>query len=384
MEPERVRVVVPAVGGAFGARVSTYPEHVVVAALARSLARPVRQRDSRSESMQAMSHGRAQVQDVELGATRDGVITDLRARIVADGGAYPGDGVIVVGGTRLMISGPYRIPRVEVHLRLAATNTTPIGAYRGAGRPEATALLERMVDLLAARLDLDPAEVRRRNFIPADAFPHHTPSGARYDSGDYAGALERLLEVAGYRQLRAEQVERRRRGDREQLGIGLSCYVEITGFGSEFGAVRVEEGGRVTVLTGTSPHGQGHETAWAQIVAATLGVPLDQVRVVHSDTALVARGDGTMGSRSLQVGGSAVLRAGEQVVEQARQLAAHLLEAPPEDVVVHPGLGVGVAGAPATALSWAELAEAAADPARRPAGMDGGLAAEVDFSMDGS
>jgi aerobic carbon-monoxide dehydrogenase large subunit len=140
----------------------------------------------------------------------------------------------------------------------------------------------------------------------------------------------------------------------------------------------------VTVLTGTSPHGQGHETAWAQIVAATLGVPLDQVRVVHSDTALVARGDGTMGSRSLQVGGSALLRAGEQVVEQARQLAAHLLEAPPEDVVVHPGLGVGVAGAPATALSWAELAEAAADPARRPAGMDGGLAAEVDFSMDGS
>jgi aerobic carbon-monoxide dehydrogenase large subunit len=384
MEPERVRVIIPAVGGAFGARIATFPEHVVVAALARRLGRPVRQRESRSETMLATCHGRAQVQDVELGATRDGVVTDLRVQLVADGGAYPGDAAIMPGGTRLMICGPYRIPRVEVRTRIAVTNTAPIGAYRGAGRPEATALLERMLDQLAGRLGMDPAEVRRRNLIPADAFPHETASGARYDSVDYARSLERLLEVAGYERLRAEQAERRRRGDREQLGIGLSCYVEITGFGSEFGAVRVEDGGQVTALTGTSPHGQGHETAWAQIVASTLGVPLDQVRVVHSDTALVARGEGTMGSRSLQVGGSAVLRASEQVVDRARRLAAHLLEAPPEDVVVHQGLGVGVAGAPATALSWAALAEAAADPARRPAGMDDGLAAEVDFAMDGS
>ena len=384
MDQERVRVVVPAVGGAFGARIHTYPEQVAVAALAWRLGRPVRYVESRSETMLAMTHGRAQVQEVELAATRDGRITGLRARLLADGGAYPADATPMLSSTRFMASGVYRIAKVEVAWECVATNTTPVAAYRGAGRPEATAMIQRAVDLLAARLGIDPAELRRRNLIPARAFPYTTATRARYDSGDYQGALDRVLAAAGYEELRGEQAARRQRGDVRQLGIGLSVYVEVTGFGSEFGEVVVEPDGRITARTGVSPHGQGHETAFAQLVAATLGVGADQVGVVHSDTFAVPRGEGTMGSRSLQVGGSAVAGAATQVLEKARALAAHLLEAPAEDVAVFPGEGLGVAGAPSTALAWAELAAAAADPDRRPPGMDAGLAAAVDFEMEHS
>ena len=384
MDQERVRVVVPAVGGAFGARIHTYPEQVAVAALAWRLGRPVRYVENRSETMLAMTHGRAQVQEVELAATRDGRITGLRARLLADGGAYPADATPMLSSTRYMASGVYRIAKVEVAWECVATNTTPVAAYRGAGRPEATAMIERAVDLLAARLGIDPAELRRRNLIPARAFPYTTATRARYDSGDYQGALDRVLAAAGYEELRGEQAARRQRGDVRQLGIGLSVYVEVTGFGSEFGEVVVEPDGRITARTGVSPHGQGHETAFAQLVAATLGVGADQVGVVHSDTFAVPRGEGTMGSRSLQVGGSAVAGAATQVLEKARALAAHLLEAPAEDVAVFPGEGLGVAGAPSTALAWAELAAAAADPDRRPPGMDAGLAAAVDFEMEHS
>jgi carbon-monoxide dehydrogenase large subunit len=380
---ERVRVIVPAVGGGFGARIATYPEQVAVAALARRIGRPVRYLESRSESMLAMSHGRAQVQEVELGATRDGRLTGLRARLLGDGGAYPGDAGYLPGSTRRMASGVYRIPRIEVATACVVTNTTPVAAYRGAGRPEATAMLERAMDLLAAELGMDPAELRRRNLIQPDEFPYRTPTKARYDSGDYPAVLERVLEAAGYPALRAEQAERRRRRDRCQLGVGLSVYVEMTGFGSEYGAVAVEPDGRVTVRTGTSPHGQGHETAFSQLVAATLGVDPEEVTVLHSDTALLPRGDGTMASRSLQVGGSAVLRAAEQVLDKARRLAAHLLEARVEDVAVFPGEGLGAAGAPSTALPWRELAAAAAELARRPAGMAPGLDAATDFELPG-
>src|SRR5215211_5919216 len=335
MAPERVRVVVPAVGGAFGARIITYPEQVAVAALARRLGRPVRHVDGRSETMLAMTHGRAQVQELELAATRDGRITGLRARL-------------------------------------------------GAGRPEATSMVERAVDLLAARLHLDPAEVRRRNLIPARAFPYTTATRARYDSGDYQRALDLVLEAAGYDELRASQARRRQGGEVRQLGIGLSLYVEVTGFGSEYGQVEVGPDGRVTARTGVSPHGQGHETAFARLVAGTLGVDHDRVTVVHSDTAALPRGDGTMGSRSLQVGGSAVAEAAGLVLAKARALAAHLLEAPAEDVTLFPGEGLGVAGAPETALGWGELAAAAADPARRPPGMGPGLEAAVDFELERS
>ena len=384
LPPDRVRVVVPAVGGAFGARIHPYPEQVAVAALAWRLGRPVRQVESRSETMLAMTHGRGQVQEVELASTRDGRITGLRARLLADGGAYPAEATSMPSSTRYMASGVYRIAKVEVAWQCAATNTTPVAAYRGAGRPEATAMVERAVDLLAARLDMDPAELRRRNLIPARAFPYTTATRARYDSGDYQEALDRALAAAGYDDLRADQAARRQRGDVRQLGVGLSVYVEVTGFSSEYGAVTVEPDGRVTARTGVTPAGQGHETAFAQLVGAILGVEAGQVGVVHSDTFAVPRGEGTMGSRSLQVGGTAVAEAATQVLEQARALAAHLLEAPVEDVAVFPGEGLGVAGAPETALGWAELAAAVADPDRRPPGMDAGLEAAADFKLERS
>ena len=377
LEPAQVRVIVPSVGGGFGARIATYPEQIVVAALARRLERPVRYVESRWESMVAMQHGRAQLQEVELGARRDGTLTGLKVSVLADCGAYPADATVMPWLTGRMASGVYRIPRIEFEYRCVVTNTTPIGAYRGAGRPEATALLERAMDQLAARLEMDPAELRRRNLIPPEAFPFESPTGASYDSGAYAEALERVLEAAGYDELRADQRARRERGDTLQLGVGLSTYVELTGFGSEMGACAVGEDGRMTVMTGTTPHGQGHETAWAQLVCDTLGVEMEEVRVVHSDTGRVPRGSGTMGSRSLQVGGSAVLGSAREVLEKGRRLAAHLLEAATEDITVFAGRGLGVAGAPDRALSWAELAVAAADPARLPPDMEPGLSART-------
>ena len=379
LEKDAVRLTVPNVGGAFGSRIPPYPEQVVIAAAARELGRPVRYVESRWESMIAMQHGRAQLQEVELGAKRDGTLVGLKVRIIADFGAYPGDAGPLPTLTGQMASGVYRIPRVDYAYKAVVTNTTPIGAYRGAGRPEATALIERAMDQLAATLDIDPAELRRRNFIPPDDFPHKTAAGACYDSGEYERALDRVLQSAGYEDLRAEQARRREDGDVRQLGIGLCTYVELTGFGSELGMCTVEEDGTVTVTTGTSPQGQGHETTWAQLVSWTLGVPMTVVRVVHSDTARVPRGMGTMGSRTLQVGGTAMVTATREVLAKGRALAAHLLEAAVDDVQIVRGEGLGVAGTPSATLSWAELAKAAADPSRLPEGMEPGLEATSDF-----
>jgi carbon-monoxide dehydrogenase large subunit len=383
LEKSQLRVIAPAVGGGFGAKIDLLPEHVLVGALALRLGRPVRWAETRSESMIALWHGRAQVQDVEIGATRDGQVTGLKASIVADGGAYPGMAAYLPILTQLMLSGVYRIPKIGGRLVCVATNTTPVNAYRGAGRPEAAALVERAMDLLALELGMDQAEIRRKNLIPKDAFPFTTASGATYDVGDYEAALDEVLRLAGYDRLRQEQAERRRAGGAWQLGIGLSTYVEVTayGIGSEFGSVQVRPDGSVTALTGTSPHGQGHATAFAQIVAETLNVPFEAVTVVHSDTALVPRGEGTMGSRSAQIGGSSILRASEGVLHKACGLAAHLLEAGVEDIVLFEDGGIGVAGAPDRALSWAELAEAAADPSRLPEGMDPGLSFDSDFAQ---
>jgi aerobic carbon-monoxide dehydrogenase large subunit len=261
-----------------------------------------------------------------------------------------------------MLGGVYRIPKIAYRGCSVVTNGTPVGSYRGAGRPEAAACVERAVDMVAAELGMDPVQVRRKNLIPADAFPYTTAVGTTYDSGDYAASLDRALELVGYEDLRKEQDVRRARGDRSLLGIGVSTYVEITSFSSkEFAQVDVEDDGSVTVYVGTSSHGQGHETAFAQLASGTLGVPFDRVRVVHSDTALVERGAGTWGSRSLQAGGSSVaVRAGE-VADKARALAAELLEVDPSDLDGPADGGFRVAGAPDRAVTWAELASAARD-----------------------
>lgn len=383
LDAERVRVVAPAVGGGFGAKSGTFPEYVVATRLALDLGRPVKWTETRSENMVAMGHGRAQVQHVEMGFTREGAIVGLRARVLGDGGAYPGIGAFLPYLTRLMGQGVYRIPRIDVDARSVCTNTTPTGAYRGAGRPEAAAMLERIIDMGAAELGMDPAELRRRNFLAPDEFPLTTVTGAHYDVGEYARALDDALRIAGYDALRAEQAERRSRGDVVQLGIGLATYVEITAGNlyQEYGAVEVHTDGTVTATVGTSAHGQGHETAFAMIVAELLGVPMESVEVVQSDTDRVPRGSGTMGSRSLQTAGSALYRASEEVLVKARTIAAHLLEAAVEDVVLTGDGRIGVAGVPVSGLSWGELAAAAADPARLPDGMEPALAFALDFDQ---
>jgi aerobic carbon-monoxide dehydrogenase large subunit len=376
IDKRRIRVIAPDVGGGFGAKLHVYPEHLACTAAAIRLGRPVKWVETRSEGMLAMNHGRAQMHDVELGATREGRLVGLRVDILADMGAYP-IGAYLPPTTRTMLPGVYRIPRVASRGRSVVTTTTPVAEYRGAGRPEATATIERAMDLLANELGMDPVDLRRRNLIPPDAFPFTSAVGAEYDVGDYERALDEALRIVGYEGLRREQAERRQRGDLVALGIGVSTYVEVTGFGrKEFGAVAVDPDGTVTVRVGTSPQGQGHETALAQLVAGVLGVRMDTVRVLHSDSALVPRGEGTFGSRSLQIGGTAVYRAAEGLIGKARLVAAHMLETSLEDVVPTGDGRFGVTGAPERSLSWAEVASAAADPDRLPEGLDPGLAAE--------
>jgi carbon-monoxide dehydrogenase large subunit len=380
---DQVRVVAPAVGGGFGAKAGMYVEFAIAAKAAMVLGRPVKWTETRSENMVAMVHGRAQVQHVEMGLRRDGTIVGLRAKIYADGGAYPAIGAFLPFLTRSMGQGVYTIPKVEINALAAATNTTPTGAYRGAGRPEATAMLERMIDIAARELDLDPIEIRKRNLLAPEAFPLTTVTGANYDVGEYATALDEACRVAGYDELRAEQAARRARGAVKQLGIGIATYVEVTAGGlfQEYGAIEVHDDGSVTATVGTSAHGQGHETAFAMIVEELLGIPMDRVTLVQSDTALVPRGSGTAGSRSLQIGGSALYKASEEVLAQARTLAAHLLEADVDDIVLTDDGGLGVVGVPASALSWAELATAVKDPARRPVDMEPALAHALDFNQ---
>jgi aerobic carbon-monoxide dehydrogenase large subunit len=355
----RLRVVAPHVGGAFGGKVGVGPEHAAVIAAARRLDRPVRWVQTRSESFQAMPHGRGQVQWVEMGFDARGRITGMHCRILADAGAYAGfGGALALGPTRMMAGGVYDIPVIRYAAASVVTNTTPMGAFRGAGRPEAAELLERMLDIAAAQLGVDPVELRRRNLLPAFTEPVTTAVGTAYDTGDYATSLNEALRVAGYDELRAEQARRRASGDPVQLGIGVSVYVEVTagGGGKELGVVEIHRDGTATIRVGTSAHGQGHATSFSMIVSDTLGIPMASIRFVQSDTAAVERGGGTGGSRSLQLGGSAVLTAAEQVLDRARSLAAAELEAAPEDIVVHESGGLGVAGVPSRTLSWAALA----------------------------
>ena len=389
LDPALVRARCAAVGGGFGPKQGVYVEHQIVAKAAQLLGRPVKWHETRTENMLSMGHGRGHVHYVDMGLRRDGTITGLRVRTIADAGAYPTIGAFLPFFTQMMASNVYAIPKIEFNWQAAVTNTTPVAAYRGAGRPEAIHLVERVLDVAADELGIDPAEIRRRNYVPPDAFPYEprTGLGASYDSGEYAKALDAALAAAGYEELRAEQAARRERGDRRLLGIGVASYLEISApmvLTQEYGSVTVEDDGTVTARVGTSPHGQGHETAFAQIVASVLGVPYEDVRVVHSDTGEVPRGGGTGGSRSGQIGGSALHVASLEVLAQAKRLAAHLLEASPDDVVVAEGGGLQVAGVPASRLSWADLAQAARDPAKRPEGVGERLQHELDFQADGS
>ena len=375
LEPGTVHLIAPDVGGGFGAKISSSAEDVVVAWAARRLGRPLRWVESRTENMTNMGHGRAQVQRFTIGGRRDGTVEAYRLELLQDAGAYPSMGGILPYLTRVMAAGVYAIPKIECDLRSVATNTAPVVAYRGAGRPEATAAVERAMDLFAAEIGMDPAEVRRRNLVPADAFPFTTAVGTTYDVGDYQGALDRALEASGYAELRAEQERRRAAGDRMALGIGVSVYVEVTAgptAGGEHGRVVVNPDGTATVYTGTSPHGQGHATSWSMIVSDRLGIPMDDVEVVHGDTDLIPNGVGTFGSRSLQLGGTAVHEAAGKVLDVARRLAGELLEADPDDVVLDTASGrFHVAGTPAVSRSWVEVAEAAGE---------GGLDAETEFT----
>jgi carbon-monoxide dehydrogenase large subunit len=365
MDEAGIRIITPDVGGAFGAKFGADPEHAVVCWVARRLGRPARWTETRYENLLGMTHGRAQRQKITIGGRRDGTVTAYRLEILQDSGAYLRFGAFLPFLTILMAPGPYAIPRAEAVATSVVTNTTPVGAYRGAGRPEATAAVERAMDLFAAEIGRDPAEVRRKNLLPKFTEPHTTAFGAVYDSGDYAVALDVALAAAGYADLRAEQAKRRADGDVVQLGIGLSCYVEITGAGAESGnpsenaTVEVHPDGSATILTGTSPHGQGHATVWAMLASDELGIPIDKITLKWGDTDLIPEGGGTGGSRSLQQGGAAVQQASRELIDVARLRAAGELEANPADLVFDARRSAfAVAGDPDVSVPLARLAEA--------------------------
>lgn len=379
LEHDQMRVICPDVGGGFGAKAHAAPEAVVLGELSRRTGRPVRWTETRSENMTGMGHGRGQIQTVTLGGTKDGDLLAYKIEILQDAGGYPNMGAILPYATRIMATGVYDIPAVEVSSKSVATNTTPTGAYRGAGRPEASAALERAVDLFADEAGLDPAEVRRRNFVQPDAFPFTTPTGTIYDSGNYEESLNRALAAAGYSELLEEQASRRASGDRRLMGIGIATYVEITGagVGSEYGSVEVLADGSARVVTGSNPYGQGHITSWSMLVSDQTGIPLDRIEVVYGDTDLVPTGETTGGSRSLQIAGSAVFDATSKLVEIARQRAADLLEANPADIVLDTDTArFHVAGTPAVSLGWEDIGATSSDEANQ-------LFALSDFTASG-
>ena len=358
-----VRVLTPDVGGGFGAKIGAYPEELLLGRLSKLVGRPLCWRETRSESMVALGHGRAQLQYVTIGGSRDGKVSHYQLLVLQDCGGFADMATVLAPFmTRPMASGVYAIPNIEVRTTSVVTNTTPVVAYRGAGRPEATAAIERAMDLFAAEIGMDAAEVRRVNLIPKFLEPYTTSIGQTYDVGNYEVALDKALAAADYPSLRADQAARRASGAVKQLGIGVSVYVEITGGVPPMGddaKIEVLDDGRAIVFTGTSPHGQGHATAFAMITAEQTGIPMDRIELVWGDTDLVPTGGGTMGSRSLQQGGAAVNKAAIELVEQATKLAARLLEADEADVVLDKETGsFNVIGTPAVSKTWADLAVA--------------------------
>ena len=369
----QIRVIAPEVGGGFGAKGGVYHEEVLAALLAMRLGRPIKWTESRSEAFTGTNHGRGQRAEVELAARRDGTLLGLKLKLLADVGHAGGSGLM--GNTVRLASNVYRLPAAQITLSEALTNKMITGAYRGAGRPEAVYFMERAMDLLAHELALDPAELRRRNFIPADAFPYTTVTGATYDSGDYAMALETLLHSADYERLKRERDAARAEG--RLLGIGLACYVENCGPASirqggvgawEYGAVRVDRSGAVEVLAGTSAHGQGHDTTFSQLAAEVLGVDPNTVTVHESDTAVVSQGIGTFGSRSMVMAGSAIYECLREIEAKMRRLAAATLEANEQDLRFRDGR-IEPVDAPDRGLSFASVATrayAAPDPDEKP------------------
>ena len=378
----KLRVIAPNVGGGFGQKIFVYPDMVFCMWISRKLGRPVKFVEDRSENFKSSTHGRDHVTDVELSGTRDGKITGLRVKTYAGLGAYlstiaPGVATTLYGR---IVTGVYKIPNVSIDVIATYTNTAMVDAYRGAGRPEASYLIERIVDRFAVELGMDPAEVRRRNFIPPTEFPYDNGLGLLpYDSGNYAPALDKALANVGYADLRKAQETLRAQG--RYLGIGISSYVEICGVaptawanGQGWGAglwesanVRIHLTGQVVVTTGSLPHGQGVETTFAQIVADELGVPYDSVLIEHSDTAGTPFGYGTYGSRSLAVGGTAMVKSARKIKEKAKRLAAHLLEANPEDMIFADGK-ISVKGSPDKSKTFGEIALYASVGASMPEG----------------
>ncbi len=381
----QLRVIAPEVGGGFGMKAGTISlEEVMVAFAARTLNRPVRWTEERSEEFSAAPHGRGHVHDAELAATREGKILAIRTTQYNDLGAYSGQAGLS-GFTAQLLPGCYEIPAATSDLVGVYTNKAPLSIYRGAGRPEAIYTLERLVDLLARELRLDPAEVRRRNLIPPERFPYANPVGLVYDSGDYRRALDRALELAGYAQARRQQEELRGQG--RLMGIGMASYLEVAGVGPsrvmgagvwESGSVRVLPTGRVVGITGTSPQGQGHETAWAQILSDELGIPAEEIVIRHGDTGLAPMGVGTFGSRSAALGGTALVLSARRVKEKARRVAAALLEAAEADITFDSG-AAHVRGTPSRQVTLAEIARAAHAATRLPEGMEPGLEATTFF-----
>ena len=384
----QMRVVAPDVGGGFGSKICPYVDEMIIGIVAKRLRKPVKWIETRQENYLATNHGRDHIQHVEIMGNRDGTITGRRATVYANQGAHLSffASLVPSGLFALMHSGPYSTPNVSCKVYGTFTNTTPVDAYRGAGRPEATFILERMTDMFAQEIGMDPVEVRRKNLIPPFDNGYNAATGVIYDTGNYEPALDKALEMVGYHQFRQDQEQARKEG--RYLGIGISTYVEICGLapsavvtslGLQYGAwesalVRFHPTGKVTVYTGSSSHGQGHETTFSQIAASELGIPMEDVQIVHGDTSQMQFGVGTFGSRSAAVGGTAIHMAVEKVKDKAKRLAAHLLEAAEEDIVYEDGK-LFVQGAPAQAKTIQEVAFATHMASSLPEGMEPGLEA---------
>ena len=386
MGQHQVRAIAPEVGGGFGSKINIYGEDYVASAISKRLGEPVKWIEDRSEAFVATTHGRDILAYVDLAAKRDGTVLGLKMRLIADIGAY---NMLLTAAiptlTMLMVSGTYRIPAIRTRLTEVFTNKTPTDAYRGAGRPEATYFLERAMDMLAQELGMDPAELRRRNFIQPEQFPFATEMGAVYDSGDYDKALTAALKAADWDRLKAERDAAKAEG--RLVGLGLAMYVEVCGLGPssslptggwEHSQVTIERDGRISATTGASPHGQGNETTFAQMLADQFGVPIEHVTIHHGDTGVVKQGIGTFGSRSQAVGGAALHMAGGKVKSKMARFAAAMLEAHEDDLVFENGT-IAVKGSPASGKTFADVAAYAYVPVPLPPGLEPGLSEEAFF-----